>query len=594
MEKLLPYYERELSLLRRAFRDFAHRFPKLAGKLGLSGEHCSDPGIERLIQGTALLNARLARKLDRGYERFTNDLLSIQSPFYLRPIPACSVVQVDGAGARAITTVPRGTELRTRATPACGFRTVYDVNVAPLAVTVRFSASDDAPAMLGLPAGIGCSLAITIETTDPAVSLEEATSAPLRVFIDAEGSTRAALHDALFMRTLCTCVESEEQWRKLPALPLAPVGFSDDEALLPTPWRQDESLRLLTEYFAFPEKFAFFDIDLKAALAGCAAGTRRVVLHLLLPDMHRTTTPDLLRTLSATALRLNCTPVINMFSRAAAPIRLRQGRNTYPVTLPRTGDARATVYSFDAMKLLRSADDGCGAIAMDWFYERKLQTQHCWVFELANEAYGTEDTVSFVDRVHEPLELDKGTVDVRVTCTNGDLPCSLPIGRTDGDLTGDPNLGGRPIRMLCKPSTPLLLADHPNGHWEAIAVGHANHRGQTQVLLSQLHALLRLHARPECAVAARQLSGIVGVSRRAIQEWLKFKVGAGLTYGSEITLTIDDAAFAERSIFAFAQVMERVFSYYITYPHFLRLNVQRREGEVLVRGALRHGFQSVA
>ncbi|GGX99644.1 type VI secretion system baseplate subunit TssF [Massilia dura] len=594
MEKLLPYYERQLFLLRQLMAEFAQRFPKLASKLGISGEECSDSGIQRLLQVTALLCARIARKIDYGHARFTNDLLGIQAPFYLRPIPSCSVAQVEDTGSPTITTIPRGTHLRTKGSTPYGFRTAYEVTLGPITITARFIPRPDVPTTLRLPPGIGCGIAIAIEATDPAITLDEVARSPVRVFIDADGPIRTALYDALFMRNRCTCVESDQQWRKLPALPLLPVGFSKEHALLPTPWQQEESMRLLTEYFAFPDKFDFFDIDLKAVLANGSADPRRLVLHLLLPDLQHTTTPELLRTLPPTALRLGCTPVINMFAHAATPIRLRKRRRTYDLIVPRIGDAKSTVYSIDTMKLLHKTDAGSMAIDMQWFYEKDFHTRHCWLLELADASFGTTDTVSFVNEVQEPLDLNAGTVDVQVTCTNGDLPCSLPIGRPEGDLASDQDIGGRPIRLLRKPSSSLLLADTPKGHWEVISVGHASHRSQTQVDLKALMFLLRMHARPECAITARQLTGILGVSRCVVQEWLKFKVGSALTKGHEVTLIIDEAAFAERSISVFARVMERVFVYYLVWPHFLRLNVVGMDGQVLIKGALLYGPQSPA
>jgi hypothetical protein len=67
MEELLPYYERELSFLRRYSQDFAERYPKIAARLALSGEHCEDPHVERMIESFALLGARINKKLDDDY-----------------------------------------------------------------------------------------------------------------------------------------------------------------------------------------------------------------------------------------------------------------------------------------------------------------------------------------------------------------------------------------------------------------------------------------------------------------------------------------------------------------------------------------------
>lgn len=88
MEKLLPYYERELAILRSYMRELAQRFPRLADMLGISGDRCSDPGAEGAIQVTAFLCARIGWRLAHGHQRFTSDLLGNLAPFYLRPVPA--------------------------------------------------------------------------------------------------------------------------------------------------------------------------------------------------------------------------------------------------------------------------------------------------------------------------------------------------------------------------------------------------------------------------------------------------------------------------------------------------------------------------
>ena len=62
MEQLLPYYESELGYLRRNLREFAERYPRIAGRLLISGEVCEDPHTERMIESFALLNARIARR----------------------------------------------------------------------------------------------------------------------------------------------------------------------------------------------------------------------------------------------------------------------------------------------------------------------------------------------------------------------------------------------------------------------------------------------------------------------------------------------------------------------------------------------------
>ncbi len=47
-ETLYPYYERELTFLRRMGAEFAQRYPKVAGRLQLEANKCEDPHVERL------------------------------------------------------------------------------------------------------------------------------------------------------------------------------------------------------------------------------------------------------------------------------------------------------------------------------------------------------------------------------------------------------------------------------------------------------------------------------------------------------------------------------------------------------------------
>jgi type VI secretion system protein ImpG len=546
------------------------------------------------MQGTALLAAHLSRKLDYYHTRLTNDLLGILGPFSLNPVPSCSIASFEATGEGTVAVIPRGTEMSTSAAPACWFRTVYDVTTPAIALTASYTACVDAPLSLCLPPGAGGSITITIESKDPAVALGDAVTATLRVCIDTDAATRAALYDGLFARAMCTCVEAGQQWFKLEKSPFAPVGFSIGEALLPTPRRQEDSLRLLAEYFAFPEKFEFFDIDLQSVLAQSPRDTQRVVLHMIVPDLHRTSTPHLLSALPATALRLGCTPVVNMFARPAEPIRIREGQDDYPLTVQRTKDAESTIYSIDAMKHLPAGVESNAAADMLWAGALSAKQKNRWVFKLADATYGTETTVSFLDHRRRPHQLAKGTVAAQVTCTNGSLPASLPVGRAGGDLICKAIDATHSVRLLCTPTAPLVLADGPDDHFDVIAAGTATGRTMAQCDLPSLLEQLRLHARPDCAATERQLAGILAVEREEIQEWLPNDYGASLAYGFLFRLTIDEAAFSHRSIYAFAQVLDYVFGYYIARCNFTRLVLQSPDGRELVRCAQRPGAQSPA
>ena len=61
--RLLAHYEQELRYFRESTEEFAQEFPKIAARLGVSGQEIADPYVERLIEATAFLSARVSVKL---------------------------------------------------------------------------------------------------------------------------------------------------------------------------------------------------------------------------------------------------------------------------------------------------------------------------------------------------------------------------------------------------------------------------------------------------------------------------------------------------------------------------------------------------
>ena len=78
--RLLRYYNQELQHLHEMGAEFARQFPKIAGRLGMDGIEVTDPYVERLLEGTGFLTARVQLKLDAEFPRFTQRLQEIVFP----------------------------------------------------------------------------------------------------------------------------------------------------------------------------------------------------------------------------------------------------------------------------------------------------------------------------------------------------------------------------------------------------------------------------------------------------------------------------------------------------------------------------------
>jgi type VI secretion system protein ImpG len=611
LEQLLPYYERELGYLRRNLREFAERYPKIAGRLLISGEVCEDPHIERMIESFALLNARIAKRLDDDYPEFTEALFEVLYPHYLRPFPSCSIARMDFSGAARQQTnasaIARGTQLSTRPVrgAGCTFRTVYPVTVAPLELTdASFAAIIHAPEAVRPPAGATSSVSLTISATTEQVAIGQLGVGKLRVFIDGEPSFCASLRDALFMRTVAAYVEADRsgRWVELAATPVSTAGFDDDESLIDFPARAHAAYRLLTEYFCFPEKFNFFDIDLATAASALTSGARTITLHLALSGMRSdSNTAAMLGTLSPNNVLLGCTPVVNLFRQRGEPIRLTHTTASYPVL----GDARRAfayeVHSIDSVNLVRQTPQGESVVQFRPFYSlRHAQTPeesgHYFAARrdeaLAEKSPGYETQISIVDIDFDPAEVETDTLNIELTCTNRNLPSALGYGQRGGDLFLEGGSSVRSISFLRKPTGSYRF--ERSAHWRLISHLSLNHLSLSDGGVDAFREMLALYDLPRSPSSLRQIGGIAAIAQKAVTAWLPGNPFACLVRGMEVRLTIDEEAFVGSGIHAFAHVIERFLALYVHANSFTQLVlVSSKTGEELLRCAPRSGDSSL-
>jgi len=609
LDQLLPYYESELGYLRRNLREFAERYPKIAGRLLISGEVCEDPHTERMIESFALLNARIAKRLDDDYPEFTEALFEVLYPHYLRPFPSCSIAHLDSSPAQGLACLPRGTQLTTRPIRGgpCTFRTVYPVHLAPLAISrAAFDAIITAPEAVRLPAGASACIHLGLAGAIDQATKGEAALPALRVFIDGEPSFCAALRDALFMRGLGAWVEADNngRWLPLSALPVQPAGFDEDDALIDFPARSHAAYRLLTEYFCFPDKFNFFDIDL-AALAGMLPpGCKTLTLHLALggirPDSN---TARMLGTLSRTNLLLGCTPVINLFRHRGEPIRLTHASASYPVLADARRAFAFEVVAVDSVNLVRQTPHGESVVEFRPFYslqhaQTPEQHGHYWALrrddDMLDKSPGFEAQISIVDIDFDPAAVETDTLNLELTCSNRDLPALLGYGQPGGDLFLEGGSNTRGIAFLRKPTPSYRFARGRSAHWRLISHLSLNHLSLADGGIDAFREMLALYDLPRSPSSQRQIAGIADIAQQAATAWLSGNPFTCLVRGVEVRLRIDEEAFVGSGIHAFAHIVERFLALYVHANSFTQLVVvSNNNGQELLTCLPRSGDSSL-
>jgi type VI secretion system protein ImpG len=349
-DELLGYYERELIFLRRMGAEFARKYPKIAARLQLDEEKIEDPHVERMVEAFAFLTGRIGLKLDDELPEITESFINILYPHYLAPIPSMAIAQFTaGQPTEKKTTVQkleRGARLNSRpvdGTP-CRFRTAFNIDLAPIELVdaaLESPAPKDARGKYA-DSYIRLSMRCFGEANLHEMKIGGSNAVPqsLRFYIDGDPKLVFPLYEIIFTHATSVEIRPKEAplsnktlktitniQLKLPdpvILPAAEairqVGFSEDEAILPYTKRSFMGYRLLSEYFAFPYKFLFFDIlGLDQAIARKFGSDFDILIHL------NDVTPPI-APVTVDTFKMGCTPIVNLFTRMADPIYLSQQR----------------------------------------------------------------------------------------------------------------------------------------------------------------------------------------------------------------------------------------------------------------------------
>jgi type VI secretion system protein ImpG len=591
-DELLQYYERELTYLRRLGVEFGRRYPRVASALQLEQTKSDDPHVERLLEGFAFLAARVHLKLDDEFPEITEGLLNLVYPEYLQPIPSMSLVQfeLDAEQAKLTTgyRIPRGTLLYTKPVGgvACRFQTCYETTLWPLQLT---QAGWVAPQQLDPPVrGTDCVAALRLELRAPAdFNFGKLGLDSLRFFIHAESNVAPELYELLCKN--CVQVQLRDRSKRagkdaivLPRTALRPLGFEPEEGVLPMPRRSFVGYRLLTEYYTFPEKFYFFDVNGLGRMR--TAGFGEVVeIVFLISRFERAQRQRVLEgAVTANTIRLGCTPVINLFPRTSEPILLTQRKPEYRIVPDARRRDSIGVYSVE--EVVAVTPGRTDALRFEPLYAYRHSragngSQQYW--SAARRPRGLDDAfdvfLSFVDPDAKLVHPDHDAITARLTCHNTTLPQQLPINQPGGDFEMP---GGGPIRRISALIQPTEFVEAPIGKpvlWRFLSLLSLNYVSLVEGGAEALQELLLLHNRRDSAAAEKQIAAIVGLS--ASPTYARIRSDHGLTFarGQRVSLELDEEQFVGGGVYLFGSVLDRFLGLYTTLNSFNVLRVSTRQ-----------------
>lgn len=629
MAEHIDYFQHELSALRGAVESFSHAYPAAASELRLSAGHSADPHVEQLLQSFVWLTSQLRCDLEQQRQEIPNHLLLNLYPHLLRSIPSMAVMQgnvlADGANYvngytlekgrmfSTWSTQRRGVDGKEKRAVECRMQCCYDTPMWPLSIDdIALKPKNVFDFLEGRSEVNGVvSIALSNFGTDP---IYEYPLSSLRFFI-ADPQLRPTLHHLLSNNLCGVALRHGDKIIELPNAAIQWLGLHDQDNVLPQPLGTHNAYRLLLEYFYFPEKFYFFDVE------GLDVSDITESFELLL-ILNKA---DKLQGLNKNSLHTNSFPVINLFQTTFKPIQLDHSRYEYRVIADESQYGQTEVHDITQVRLLssdgrvRHAEPWLGGAANDHFagvvgshFDDNTLNSHVESVASSPLSYlsrlvkpvspgiaGCDTMISLFDANLSPANPVDQTLSTKGLCNNRELPESLRIGNTlkllGAGAMVDARLVSRPTlfkgAQLNNESTVKLLSQLQLNQLSLVGSASGSSRGNgtdwladdtniQKMSLRRFKQLLHLYCDPMTASHRRQIDGIKHIHTQASVRRMGADAWRGHYRGTVMTLTIEESFFDGANPLLLGDIISQFLGLYTTLNHFVQLQFvsYQREG----------------
>ena len=603
-DDLLSYYNKELSYIRKLGAEFADENPKIAGRLRIKGEHTEDPHISRLIESFAFIAADIRHKLDDHFPELTDALLGVICPDYQAPIPSMAIVQclLDETADTGYMLPPgKAFGMHDIKGHPCPYKTVYENDIVPIKVVqARLQSQPVIAPPIPFMKRVTSVLRVDIATNLESMRLSELQPKKLRFFINAQDQYSFRVYELLYNHCLHISMglsPTDKEAITLRSTPLDPVGFSDEDAIIPYTKRGFSGYRLLSECFSFAEKFLFFDIEFNPGQWEKFYNNAQLYLYFDIADK------ELEQYMSSDNFLLNCVPVINTFDFNIESIPLDQHQHDYHLMTDQRDPEHYEVHHIDDVWLTNLADkqvevkplyghnkfDNNAEQSVYWVAKRKDSQ---WI--AGRNDKGTDMYISLVDASYKTYEPNKEwTLHVKTTCTSRNTPSKLPFGQGQPDISLPTDASALGSAQCVTAPTPTRRPPlHDNTRWQLMS--HLSLDYFTDLGIDGLKNVLTLYNFFEDTQVNSMIEGITRLDIKPTTSRIRVDNKSSIARGNAIDLELDRTYFSGTSAFYFAQVIDRFFAQYCSINSFTQLTVTIKGKDApLRRWPARRGMQQV-
>jgi len=580
LRPLFDYYQRELNYLRYQGSRFATQYPKIAQRLDFSAVESSDPHVERLLESFSYLTARLQRDIDDQFPRIAAAMLEVLYPHFTSPLPSMTIAKFasnpDKGKLTEVTKIPRKTPLfcQTLDGETCRFETAYDIDLAP--ITLK-KAEIITRRSLDLPAGTlpstNC-LLLRFETFG--MEVNRINLKRLRFYISGNSILQANLYEALFAQNaeIAVIPGGLSRHGKLELLPqnsLHQVGFSSEEAVIPYPSHAHPGYRLIYEYFHFPEKFLYAEIQ----NLHFTSTAKSFDILITLADEVALSPNDI----NDMTFQLHTSPVVNIFRKTSEPLKLDYRAHETRLVADFRREKTTEIHSIETVKAIFETREEVQEFAPYFSYNHNHTQREQKAFWSARripamnpKLPGTDILLSFVDFKMNPKRPPSHIIYAEVLCTNRMLAQQLPAGSI---LQPENETPASHIYCLDKPTAQTMAPLEGVALWRLVSHLSLNHLtlSNDPASLDAFKEIMRLYSNIEHLPTPKEIKALVGMSTELVTRRMGMDAWRGFLQGTRVTLTFDKKEGEGGNLFLFASVVNHFLSLFAAINSFTELKI---------------------
>lgn len=593
-EDFLDYYRANLVHLRELSAEFAQQFPKVAAKLNISQLETQDPFVERLLEGSAFLAARVEKKFDDGYPLMLQSLLLRVCPLALSPLPAGAVVSFEKNPAcnRGLSV---GTDVKFEVVSQIDqhsviFHPLWDVQLLPIIcdnAEYRGSLIDslDSDELEEHDYKTCLNIDLTINDLDVIKRVDD----QIDIYLNLIDSDVSMLSQCFHNGLKAVYIKNDDKFVRLDNIEISTVLYSEKSNLFLKALKTMPGIAKMQLALGYP--FLSHFIRIKNLLKSLADFGSRNVSVLFCFDMIK----PLSKVIHKDSVRFNICPLLNLFTKRSDRSTIDVKRE-FLVDLDRTEPLNYEIFSIESLEVFdlknqykvtalpfysfsNSITDEDQAV----FFGQRRSERLNGIYKKRSTYHKTDVFVSLAGENYWSSSEDFSEFSANCWATNADLPMFI---RPDATFksAGDGQINGTALIPLVKPQSSLIVRGDFDG-FKGLSFVLMNvsallyQDGPTaRNVIQQMVGYFMRGTQEEKRSLMRGLAGVD--SKSSVFRFVK----QGCVYyeqGFELLLTLDAKDLAGVGIFTFAQIVVHVLNEFCPINLMVRFKVVDKEQGII-------------